>query len=185
MVLECLVVNKKYYQQRLLAKLCAHCGKVPARPGKVCCEKCNDTSVERNRRARKRRVQDGLCTRCGKTRSSHGTLCAKCSEQTSDRHRVARQRLRDETFAAYGGYRCSCPGCAVTEPKVLTIDHTNNDGAQHRRSIGATRRHEMTGVLFYAWLKKKKFPPGFGVMCMNCNFGKRMNGGVCPLHGKI
>jgi hypothetical protein len=24
------------------------------------------------------------------------------------------------------------------------------------------------------------FPPGYQVLCMNCNHGKRMNNGVCP-----
>lgn len=50
-----------------------------------------------------------------------------------------RRRLRAEVIAAYGG-RCAC--CGEATPEFLSIDHVNNDGAQHRREInggGSTR----------------------------------------------
>lgn len=78
--------------------------------------------------------------------------------------------LKDEVFAAYGGYICAC--CGEAMPQFLSIDHINNDGAEHRRH--EDRRH------FYRRLRQKGFPPGFQVLCMNCNFGKARNGGVCP-----
>jgi len=80
-------------------------------------------------------------------------------------------RTRDEVIAAYGGPICAC--CGETEPKFLTIDHINNDGHLHRKQgNGATN--------LYNHLKARKFPPGFQVLCMNCNFGKARNGGICP-----
>lgn len=87
---------------------------------------------------------------------------------------AARQRhhaLKDATYAAYGGYRCAC--CGETQPEFLCIDHVNNDGHAHRKSIGR-------GANIYLWLKKNGYPAGFQVLCMNCNFGKKHNGGVCP-----
>lgn len=58
----------------------------------------------------------------------------------------------------------------------LTLDHTNNDGKRHRRSIGFN---------FYCWLVKNNFPtdPPMSVLCMNCNFGRSHNRGVCPHKG--
>lgn len=82
--------------------------------------------------------------------------------------------LRAEVFAAYGGNRCAC--CGETEPMFLTIDHVENDGAKMRRE-GV---HSRGGTQFYQWLRKNGFPPGFQVLCMNCNLGKHRNGGICP-----
>lgn len=88
-------------------------------------------------------------------------------EQARQRH----QALKDAAYAAYGGYRCTC--CGETQPEFLCIDHVNNDGNQHRKTIGR-------GSNIYAWLRKNSFPAGFQVLCMNCNFGKKHNKGVCP-----
>lgn len=88
-----------------------------------------------------------------------------------DREPVYLKRDRDAAFAAYGGYRCKC--CGETEPKFLSIDHINNDGAEMRKVHGV-------GSAMYKWLKKRGYPAGFQVLCMNCNHGKARNGGVCP-----
>jgi hypothetical protein len=82
--------------------------------------------------------------------------------------------LREEVFAAYGGNLCTC--CGEQEPMFLTIDHVDNDGAKMRRE-GV---HSRGGTQFYQWLRKNRFPPGFQVLCMNCNLGKHRNGGTCP-----
>lgn len=60
----------------------------------------------------------------------------------------------------------------------LSLDHIHNNGAAERRQISGAAKS--AGMLFYGWLKKRGYPPGYQVLCMNCNFGKRMNGGVCP-----
>lgn len=67
----------------------------------------------------------------------------------------------------YGG-KCAC--CGEDEWKFLTIDHINNDGAAHRRVV----KTYITG-----WLIKNNFPPGFQILCHNCNFTKEAYGG-CP-----
>lgn len=82
--------------------------------------------------------------------------------------------LREQVFAAYGGYKCAC--CGETEPLFLTIDHIENNGAEMRK----TGVHSRGGTQFYQWLRMNKFPDGFQVLCMNCNLGKHRNGGVCP-----
>ncbi len=85
-------------------------------------------------------------------------------------------RVKDTVFGAYGGYKCVC--CGETEKLFLTIDHINNDGANHRRKIGGKRT--MAGLPFYMWLIRNNFPEGLQVLCMNCQHGKRMNNGICP-----
>ena len=88
-----------------------------------------------------------------------------------------RKRRKDLVFSAYGGYVCAC--CGETEKDFMTIDHINNDGADHRRQMSGLQR-KGAGTHTYRWLEKNNFPPGFQVLCMNCQFGKRMCGGVCP-----
>jgi hypothetical protein len=86
---------------------------------------------------------------------------------------LKREQVRDEVYRAYGGYRCAC--CGETERMFLSIDHVNNDGAIHKRT------HRLrTGEQMYRWLKRNNFPAGFQILCMNCQWGKRNNKGVCP-----
>ena len=86
-----------------------------------------------------------------------------------NRRRV--QDIKDQVYAAYGGYVCNC--CGETEPTFLSIDHVNNNGAAQRKS-------GYRGGRFYYWLAREGFPAGFQVLCMNCQWGKRNNRGVCP-----
>jgi len=81
-----------------------------------------------------------------------------------------RQALKIAVLEAYGGPVCAC--CGEMDMRFLTIDHVNNDGAQHKKVIGK-------GSL-YAWLKKNGYPEGFQVLCWNCNCGRHHNGGICP-----
>lgn len=59
-----------------------------------------------------------------------------------------------------------CAHCGVTDMDVLCIDHINNDGSKHRKTIGAE------GFSFYYWLKRNDYPKGFQVLCANCNLKK-------------
>jgi hypothetical protein len=59
--------------------------------------------------------------------------------------------------------------------ECLSIDHIDNNGHSHRQELGGGG-----GSLFYQWLINNDFPTGFQVLCMNCQFGKKHNNGVCP-----
>lgn len=83
-------------------------------------------------------------------------------------------RLQDQAIMAYGGYTCAC--CGETERLFLTLDHINNDGSAFRKSHNFLHH----GARFYKWLKANGYPPGYQVLCSNCNHGKHRNNGVCP-----
>jgi hypothetical protein len=91
-------------------------------------------------------------------------------ERALQSQRDCDRKLKDAAYAAYGGYICAC--CGETEEMFLSLDHTNNDGAAHRKEVD----HRM----IYKWMKRKGYPAGFQVLCMNCNHGKARNGGICP-----
>lgn len=82
----------------------------------------------------------------------------------------SRPSVKLAAFNAYGGPVCAC--CGEQTIEFLTIDHVNNDGAEHRKKV--------SGGGIFKWLRAKKYPPGFQVLCRNCNWGKHVNGGVCP-----
>jgi len=79
-------------------------------------------------------------------------------------------RARHDAIMAYGGYRCAC--CGEGDPRFLTLDHIHNGGAEHRRQVRSNH--------IFRWLRNRGYPPGFQVLCWNCNCGRYHNGGECP-----
>jgi len=90
-----------------------------------------------------------------------------------------RDQLKVQVFQIYGGPICVC--CGETHFEFLSLDHTYGNGAKHRSQLKKEGSYE--GSNFYIWLKKHSFPPGFRVLCMNCNFALG-NFGYCP-HGNL
>jgi hypothetical protein len=78
-------------------------------------------------------------------------------ELMNERGREYRAKLRYEVINAYGS-KCVC--CGETTFQFLAIDHIN-------------------GTMTYLWLKNHGWPPGFQVLCHNCNLAKSLYG-ICP-----
>lgn len=72
------------------------------------------------------------------------------------------------------GWKCGC--CGETTYHFLTVDHVQNDGFKDKNCSGK----KITGLNLYRKIIKENFPSRYQILCMNCNHGKRMNGGVCP-----
>jgi hypothetical protein len=90
-------------------------------------------------------------------------------------------KLKQNLFSHYmtdGKIKCACPGCNVTNPDLLCMDHKNSDGTEHRRSLGM-QKGDSKGNRMYMWIKRNNYPPDFRVLCHNCNqsLGKY---GYCP-----
>jgi hypothetical protein len=173
-------------RKRLLdAGFCGTCGKVRIVEGTIC-ERCAEIQKKAARVHAKKRFKQGRCRACGESRARGKTLCKKCLERyrermtknywdnwekhNRNRKAIARaQRLR--IFENYGGAFCAC--CGEDEYVFLTIDHIENNGAQHKREIGGS------GNILYRWIIQAGFPSGFQVLCWNCNEAKRFLG-RCP-----
>ena len=93
-------------------------------------------------------------------------------EELKKKNKEREDKNKDRIFQYYGGYKCAC--CGETIKKFLTIDHINGGGTKHRREINGG------GRTTYRWIIKNNLPKGFQVLCMNCNFGKGQNNGICP-----
>lgn len=136
----------------------------------------NRERVNANHRAYNKRNAERLSARNKAKRAAK--LAAMTPEQAAQFRKdeatyktASDRKFKDVVFQAYGGWVCKC--CGETERAFLSIDHVSNDGYKMR----AVHGHSST---LYRWLRKNNFPSGFQVLCMNCNFGKRMNNGVCP-----
>lgn len=115
--------------------------------------------------------------------------CKKCMSKYAIERREARiaanPSLYDEHLAYekarnarhvkmvldYYGAECEC--CGETEPKFLTVDHIEPIGSYKKR---VERGHNR----MYSWLVLNSFPPGYRLLCSNCNHGRARNGGICP-----
>ena len=76
-----------------------------------------------------------------------------------------RTKLRTEVLNGYGG-KCEC--CGNTRVFHLTIDHIDGGGGAERRSS--------RGNNLYRRLRREGFPPGYRVLCWNCNWEAHASG---------
>jgi hypothetical protein len=164
-----------------------------ALPGAKACQRCRDWRREwktkyRASRPKKRKT----CTQTDCTRQAEPgfSRCKQCRERVSTYENTVRPKLRAkrkeyylsvkrQVMDAYGGCKCAC--CGEGHLEFLSIDHMENEGAAHRKKLTGDPRN---GKNFYYWLRKNNFPPGYQVLCMNCNFALGHNG-FCPHHPEV
>lgn len=157
-------------EERKAKGLCITCGVQVARPDRATCVECGARNARKSSRWKNERLARGGCARCGSTPLESQTLCGACVGRNRESGRERVLILKQRVYDHYGS-ACAC--CGEANPAFLTIDHVNNDGAKHRREIGM-------GSKIYGWLIKHDFPPGFQLLCANCQLGKLRNNGVCP-----
>ena len=97
--------------------------------------------------------------------------CYYVDNVTGIKERRNRNRMVVLQHYSRGVPQCNCCGELIYQ--FLQVDHI--DG----RKIHGHKR-EFTGGGLYNWLISRNFPPGFQILCANCNWGKRMNDGICP-----
>jgi hypothetical protein len=94
----------------------------------------------------------------------------------SMQHRNLRDRIA--AMEIYGGPNPKCACCNEAEWSLLTLDHIHGGGNAERKKFFNDRFQ--AGHHMYRELRLREFPPGYQVLCMNCNFGRGMNNGTCP-----
>lgn len=113
--------------------------------------------------------------RCKGRKDGRQTSCRECQgEHLKQRDRKGYGRrlyraLRQKVLAHYGD---ACVCCGETNFEFLAIDHVHGGGQAHRREVGG-------GASFLRWLRDSGYPPGFRVMCHNCNMALGFYG-YCP-----
>lgn len=188
----------KITQRRMEAGLCASCDRPASGDHRYCDYHLEMHRADARRRNAKRKTR-GECLQCGTP--TKGSYCDEHREpkwqQAVERSRRTRKILRDEVYRAYGS-RCAC--CGEDHQTMLSIDHIDGNGADHRQAVAIERARSETADKYeqadwrlrsrnsnssqmHSWLKANGFPPGFQVLCMNCNVSKYRNGGTCEHSG--
>lgn len=117
------------------------------------------------------------------TTNGIGYTCKLCARKSLDawiaanperarqasRNNVLKRRMA--VLKHYGGDPPKCACCGESTYQFLSIDHVNGGGNRHRR--------EKRGNTLFTWLIKEGFPPGYQILCHNCNQAKGYYG-VCP-----
>jgi len=104
-------------------------------------------------------------------------LARKHGKDTAEKQKLRREEVKRKVFDYYG-HACVC--CGETEEMFLTLDHENNDGAQHKKLIGKGNGKTVGSFRVYLWIIANNYPSGFRTLCFNCNCGRQRNGGHCP-----
>jgi len=111
-------------------------------------------------------------------------MCIELTRRSQQKNRESYLRTRREYEAKkirrviplvlghYSGGSFVCGCCGQSERDFLTIDHVDGQGYKMKRELGVPRG----GSELYRWLVRNQFPPGFAVLCANCNSSKGKHG---------
>lgn len=161
------------------ASTCSRCTRQRS-PGDTLCTECRSQRIAGVASDRSQRAiwkSAGLCCYCGKAPAPGVKYCDECRLSTSKRNSKSRGLLKRQALEHYSQGRVECACCGESEPSFLTIDHIDGGGNQHRKSLGRVASQ------FYRWLKLNDYPPGYRVLCFNCNIARGIFG-VCPHEAK-
>ena len=97
----------------------------------------------------------------------------KDDEEKKRLYQTELRKVKKNLVLEHYGRECAC--CGEDEVKFLCIDHKNNDGREHRKTLKGTGG----GSIIIAWIIKNGFPDMFQMLCHNCNMAKGIYG-ECP-----
>ncbi len=87
-------------------------------------------------------------------------------DQAAFKRREVNARLKATALLHYAE-DLVCARCPEKHLECLTLDHINDDGAEHRR-------FEKQAKNLYVWLRQRGYPSGYQVLCFNCNYLKHL-----------
>lgn len=152
------------------------------------CIVCDTLLTEANWRPSSQRGHYHICNTCQYQRQKHQP-CREIShlrpyhneyrkshhEQIKLSQQKQRRKVKTEIISHYSP-NLSCVRCGFNDIRALSIDHIDGGGKRQKEEIGVSR---IGGIGFYRWLIRNNFPEGFQVLCMNCQFIKRIENHEC------
>jgi hypothetical protein len=75
----------------------------------------------------------------------------------------------------YSGVPPVCACCGEHRTAFLAVDHSDGSGRKHRSTLGLN----VSSYAVHRWIVVHGFPPGFRVLCHNCNMAIGFYG-TCP-----
>lgn len=134
----------------------------------------------------KNQFPDGFQTLCyGCNLGKHGNRDLCPHQKTPELLSSASRKnflLKEDAIKSYGRV-CAC--CGEDNVFLLTLDHVNGDGSDHRRLLSGQGVKVPQGVQFYRHLRRREWPndPPLRVMCGTCNRGVWRFPDGCPCGG--
>lgn len=145
------------------------------------CKRCMASKPISSFGSKGRRLKNGqlqrsnICRKCVKSASSANNQCVECSrpvvsgQRRCEFHGSQRSKYVSKKRAAakrvvFDHYGPKCNYCGESREVFLTLDHVNDDGNVHRRTVSTAQ--------IYHWLVKNEFPDEFQILCYNCNCAK-------------
>jgi len=162
-----LAAISRYSEGRNACKLCGM-----SDVSKLCLDHI-DGSGARHRKDPETRTTHSLLEWFNKHGYSDGfqVLCWNCNwlkhlKPCNSAQARCNRKLKQTVLDHYCGEPARCVLCGIDDLRILTIDHVDGGGKKHRSS------HKLHGGPdFYRWLRDQEFPPGYRVLCFNCNCG--------------
>src|ERR1700674_1431766 len=88
--------------------------------------------------------------------------------------RNTREQNKLDTLKHYsrnGVLGCCWEGCTVCDLDMLTLDHIEDDGQNHRNAAGNRR---LSGDALYTWARRNNYPGNFQTLCSSHQLKKRV-----------
>lgn len=149
-------------------------------PGGKHCPSCRETKPAEAFVANKliRAYLPAYCRKCHlekyqRTKAEHKAYADKHRERFRLKSREGQRRLRLQVLRHYSGGTPRCACCGETRYQFLALDHING------RSESERSARRVASAKLCTWLRRHDFPPGFQVLCHNCNCAKGFYG-QCP-----
>jgi len=167
--------NREYFinwrKKQKEAGLCKECTDPIEAPSTTFCLKHSVMGRQKKKNLDQKRRKAGLC-RCGRARDGSNKNCRICL----DRNIRVCLSVKLEVLSHYSGGSLRCACCGEQELGFLTLDHIAQNGAKHRQITGGA------GGKTYPKLRAAGYPPGYRVLCWNCNAASYINAksGICP-----
>lgn len=112
----------------------------------------------------------GLCVTCHEPAATDRIQCARCLNKNLEVYYETKKKV-----LSHYGSKCEC--CGESGLPFLNLDHIDRNGAEESRKLFG---QDSGGIRLYYYLVRNEFPPGYRVLCFNCNFASYHNDGVCP-----
>ena len=133
-----------------------------------CCKKLKSRSEFNKDAAR----AGGIVSWCKECTSSYAKEYRKDHPHVAKGERASYLKQRITTLRVYSNGVPKCACCGEAQYEFLSLDHIEGSGNKHRKALGYHSK-------IHQWLKANNYPPGFQVLCHNCNFAKS-HYGTCP-----
>lgn len=167
--------QRNWLKNRAALGICRRC-RNKASEGERQCDDCNEQAKVRAKEIRSEALALGQCLSCREAARPGKLRCETCSSRMNVTNAARQRRIKTQVLTRYGWrgeLLCCWEKCSVSDLDMLTLDHVNDNGSEHRKEYSKSGRGG--GTFLYHSLVKQGFPEGFQTLCANHNLKKHIS----------